>query len=161
MKSKKTSALWFFVIFALILAFSFASFFGIYNYYGDTKTVYTKGAEDIRWGIDISGGVEAVFTPDIKDVEITDADMESAKAIIETRLVNNNITDYEVYLDSVNHQVIVRFPWAADESNFDAQQAISELGETAQLSFHSGSDNSKPAFMKGEVVDSATASYDE
>ena len=87
--------------------------------------------------------------------------MESAKAIIETRLVNNNITDYEVYLDSANHQVIVRFPWAADESDFDAQEAIRELGETAMLTFHNGDNNSTPAFMKGEVVDSATASYDE
>ena len=161
MKSKRTGKLWFFVIFVLILAFTYASFFGIYNYYGDTKTVYTKGASDIRWGIDISGGVEAVFSPDIKDAEITAEDMESAKAIIETRLVNNNITDYEVYLDSANHQVIVRFPWAADESDFDAQEAIRELGETAMLTFHNGDNNSTPAFMKGEVVDSATASYDE
>ena len=60
----------------------------------------------------------------------------AAKEIIETRLVGNNITDYEVYTDANNHQIIVRFPWAADESDFDAQKAVQELGETALLTFH-------------------------
>ncbi|MGN1320039.1 MAG: hypothetical protein ACI4U6_02860 [Acutalibacteraceae bacterium] len=141
MKSKRSHKSTFFVIFALILALTYLAFFGVENYYGDTRQVYVKGASDIRWGIDISGGVEAVFSPDKEDVEITDNDMESAKAVIETRLVNNNITDYEVYADTFNKQIIVRFPWAADESDFDAQAAIQELGETAMLTFCGGQDN--------------------
>ncbi len=159
MRSKRTGKPVFFVIFILIAALTYTAFFGIKNYYGDRKDVYIKGADEIRWGIDISGGVEAVFSPDKKDVNITDEDMASAKSIIETRLVSQNITDYEVYTDSDNHQIIVRFPWAADESDFDAQAAVQELGETAQLSFHSGDDNSTDAFMTGEVVKSATAVY--
>ncbi len=159
MRSKRTGKPVFFVILILIAALTFTAFFGISNYYGDRKDVYIKGANEIRWGIDISGGVEAVFSPDKEGVEITDEDMASAKAIIETRLVSNNITDYEVYTDSNNHQIIVRFPWAADESDFDAQAAVRELGETAQLSFHNGDDNSTAAFMTGEVVESAAARY--
>ncbi len=141
MKSKTSRKSTFFVILALILALTYLAFFGIENYYGDIRQVYVKGANDIRWGIDISGGVEAVFSPDIQDVEITSEDMDSAKAVIETRLVNNNITDYEVYADNHNHQIIVRFPWKADESEFDAQSAIQELGETAMLTFCGGTDN--------------------
>jgi preprotein translocase subunit SecD len=95
MKNSKTSKITFFVILFLITALTLTAFFGIENYYGDTRKVYFKGAEDIRWGIDIRGGVEAVFSPDKAGVDITDADMDSAKAIIETRLVNKNITDYE------------------------------------------------------------------
>ncbi len=135
MKSKRTGKPVFFVIFVLILSLTYTVFFGIDNYYGDTRKVYVKGAEDIRWGIDIRGGVEAVFSPDKKDVEITSSDMDAAKQIIETRLVNKNITDYEVYTDNDNHQIIVRFPWAADESDFDAATAVQELGETALLTF--------------------------
>ena len=127
MKSKVTRKSTFFVVLVLILALTYCAFFGIENYYGDTRNVYVKGANDIRWGIDISGGVEAVFSPDKADVEITSEDMDAAKSIIETRLVNNNITDYEVYADNFNHQIIVRFPWAADESDFDAQAAVQEL----------------------------------
>ena len=113
MKSKRTGKPVFFVVFLLIIALTYTAFFGVSNYYGDTKQVYVKGAEDIRWGIDINGGVEAVFSPDKKDVDISSEDMDSAKAIIETRLVNQNITDYEIFADKNNNQIIVRFPWAA------------------------------------------------
>ena len=135
MKSKRTRTSAFFVVIALILALTFTAFFGIDNYYGDTRNVYIKGANDIRWGIDIRGGVEAVFSPDKNDAEIDEEDMAAAKEIIETRLVNNNITDSEVYADNQNHQIIVRIPWAANESDFDAAAPDDELGETALLTF--------------------------
>ncbi len=160
MKVRKKGPLSFFVIFALILALTYCAFFGIDDYYGDIRKLYVKGAEDIRWGIDIQGGVEAVFSPDKKGVEITESDMQAAKSIIETRLVNQNITDYEVYTDSAKHQIIVRFPWAAGESDFDAQAAVQSLGETAQLYFYEGSDNSSgEPFMTGEVVEKSEAQY--
>ncbi len=145
MKSKRTGKPVFFVVFVLILALAFTAFFGISDYYGDTKQVYLKGANEIRWGIDIKGGVEAVFSPDKEDVKITQDDMDAAKSIIETRLVNNNITDYEVFADNNNNQIIVRFPWAADESDFDAAAAVQELGETAMLTFCEGN-------TKGTVI---------
>ena len=135
MRSKRVGKPWFFVIFALILLLTFCAFFGIENYYGDKRIVYVKGAEDIRWGIDIRGGVEAVFSPDKEGIKITDDDIDAAKTILETRLVNQNITDYEIYADKANQQIIVRFPWAADESDFDAAAAVQELGETALLKF--------------------------
>ena len=161
MKSKRMGKWVFFVVFVLILALTYTAFFGIENYYGDTREVYFKGASDIRWGIDIRGGVEAVFSPDKADVDITDKDMDSAKAIIETRLVNNNITDYEVYTDDANHQIIVRFPWAADESNFDAAAAVQELGETALLSFCRNED-SKDVILSGAAdIQSAEPGYDQ
>ena len=94
MKSKRTGKPVFFVVLILILALTYGAFFGASSYYGDTKKVYIKGAEDIRWGIDIRGGVEAVFSPDKSGVDITKEDMDAAKAIVETRLVNKNITDY-------------------------------------------------------------------
>ena len=161
MKSKRVGKPVFFVVLILILALTFTAFFGIDNYYGDTRNVYVKGADDIRWGIDISGGVEAVFSPDKADVEITDEDMDAAKAIIETRLVNNNITDYEVYTDNNNHQIIVRFPWAAGESDFDAQEAVQELGETALLTFCRNEDQ-KDIILKGaEDIKQAQAGVNE
>ena len=160
MKSKRTGKLAFFIVFILILALTGATFFGIESYYGDTRKVYVKGAEDIRWGIDIRGGVEAVFSPDKEDVDITDEDMDAAKSIIETRLVNNNITDYEVYNDNANNQIIVRFPWAADESDFDAAAAVQELGETAMLTFCKGEDKAN-VILSGTDVDNAQPGVDE
>ena len=141
MKSKKSTKKYtFLVVLVLILALAYTAFFGIENYYGDTRQVYVKGAQDIRWGIDISGGVEAVFSPDKNVKDISKEDMDSAKAIIETRLVNENITDYEVYADNVKKQIIVRFPWSAGESEFDAMEAVNSLGETALLKFCANED---------------------
>ncbi len=160
MKYKRAHKATVFIVVALILALTLTAFLGLDNYYGDKRNIYIKGARDIRWGIDISGGVEAVFSPDKADTDITAADMEAAKSIIETRLVNKNITDYEVYNDTANHQVIVRFPWKANESSFDPAATVKELGATAQLYFYNGDDNSGNAFMTGDVVKSATAGYD-
>ncbi len=157
---KKTRKSTFFIVLALILLLTFSAFFGVYNYYGDTKITYLKGAGDIRWGIDIRGGVEAVFSPDIEPDSITDDDMQSAKSIIETRLVNNNITDYEVYTDTANHQVIVRFPWQAGESDFDATSAVAELGETARLTFCEGT-TQDTVLLEGKHVEDAQAGVTE
>ena len=151
MKSKRKGIVPFFVVLALILALTFTAFFGAKNYYGDKEIVYFKGAEDIRWGIDIRGGVEAVFSPDKEGIKITDEDIDAAKAILETRLVNQNITDYEIYADKNNKQIIVRFPWAAEESDFDAAAAVQELGETALLKFCKDEDKSKVILTGSDV----------
>ncbi len=161
MKSQRKGKLVFFVVFILILALTFTAFFGIDNYYGDTRKIIFKGANDIRWGIDIKGGVEAVFSPDKADVDITETDMDSAKAIIETRLVNQNITDYEVYADNNNKQIIVRFPWAADESDFDAAKAVQELGETALLKFCRNEDSKDVILSGAKDIESAQPGVDE
>ncbi len=161
MKSKRTGKPVFFVVFILILALTYTAFFGASNYYGDTRQIYFKGANDIRWGIDIKGGVEAVFSPDKADVDITETDMDSAKAIIETRLVNQNITDYEVYADNNNKQIIVRFPWAADESDFDAAKAVQELGETALLKFCRNEDSNDVILSGAQDIKSAQPAVDE
>lgn len=149
MRSKKTGKPIFFVVFLLILALTYTAFFGVENYYGDNKEIIFKGAEDIRWGIDIQGGVEAVFSPNKQDIEITDEDMDASKAIIETRLVNANITDYEVYTDTGNKQIIVRFPWEAGESDFDAVATVEKLGASAVLVFRKGTEKTGEVVLQG------------
>lgn len=166
--SKRARKSTFFIVLILIAALTFTAFFGIETYYGDTRNIIIKGANDIRWGIDIRGGVEAVFTPVIENADTySDADaktdMAAAKEIIETRLINNNITDYEVYTDVDNMQVIVRFPWSADESDFDPTTAVKELGETALLTFCEGSSSQDKIILsaKDNDFEKATAGYDE
>lgn len=127
----------FFVVALLILALVYTSLFGVYGQNGDFKLTYIKGAGDIRWGIDIRGGVEATFSPE-DGVEATVDQLNAAKEIIETRMVSNNITDYELYTDPTNNRIIVRFPWKSDEEDFDPEAAIDELAATAQLTFREG-----------------------
>ena len=119
---KRLGKQWFFIVTALILALTTVSIFGVKNYYGDKEIVYFKSAGDIRWDIDIQGGVEAAFAPDLKDdSEVTAAQLESAKTILETRLVSQGINDYTTYIDNNSKQVIVRFPWQSGETDFDAE----------------------------------------
>ena len=158
-RSKPVGKAVFFIIFAIIAALTLTTFFGVSNYYADEKITYIKGVSDIRWGIDIRGGVEAIYVPDIKDANITANDMAAAKQIIETRLVNKGINDYEVYVDETAHQVIVRFPWQSDEADFNPTTAVQELGETAMLTFCEGSENNKTVILKGTDVDTASAGY--
>ncbi len=142
----------FFVVALLILALTFTSLFGIYGQNGDTKITYIKGAGDIRWGIDIRGGVEVTFSP-ADDVVATEGQLESAKSIIELRMVSQNITDYEIYTDSNNNRIIVRFPWKEGETEFDPEAAIKEISETALLTFRPGSEYEETNVdSNGEVV---------
>ncbi|MGN1112279.1 MAG: protein translocase subunit SecD [Acutalibacteraceae bacterium] len=134
---KRVSKPVFFIVAILILALSYFAIFGYSTQYGDVKTTVIKGVNDIRWGIDIKGGVEATFKP-AGDVDATDEEMEAAKAVIETRLVSSNITDYELYADSASDRIIVRFPWKEDEKSFDPEKAIEEISATAQLTFRPG-----------------------
>jgi protein-export SecD/SecF family membrane protein len=127
----------FFIVVALILALSYLTIFGIYTYYGDTETVRIRGVRDIRWGIDIRGGVDVIFTSP-EDYSASRNDMDAARSIIETRMVQRNITDYEIYVDYATERIIVRFPWQSGDVSFDPEQAVRELGETAMLSFREG-----------------------
>ncbi len=137
---KRTSKSVFFIVALLILALTYTTFFGVYKYYGDRRDTIIRGAADIRWGIDIKGGIEATFGPGEEVQEVTEAQMNGVKDVIAQRLVAQNITDYEIYADVANRQVILRFPWKEDEADFDPQEAIEELGQTAQLAFYKGTE---------------------
>ncbi len=127
----------FFVLLVLILAFTATAVVGVRTPNADLMKTYIKGVDDVRWGIDIRGGVDVTFSPP-EGTDASDADMDAAAAIIKVRMVSQNITDYELYTDLSNDRIIVRFPWRSDESDFDPQQAIQELGETALLTFREG-----------------------
>lgn len=96
---------------------------------------------NMRFGIDIRGGVDAAFEPVGLDRKPTDSELEAARSIIETRLDQQNILDRDVTVDKNNGYIIVRFPWKADETDFNPQEAMAELGETAQLTFQDAEGN--------------------
>lgn len=127
----------FFIIAVLILALTVTSVFGIRTQFGDIQTTRIKGISDIRWGIDIKGGVEATFQP-ANGFDATSEQLQSAKSVIETRMVANNITDYEIYVDDGSDKIIVRFPWKENETEYNAEKAISEISQTASLTFRPG-----------------------
>ena len=147
-KNKKSV---FFIVFILIIAFAASTVFGIRNQYGDLTTVYIKGVEDIRYGIDIQGGVDVTFGP-ADDVDATKGQLEDLEETMKARLINLGINDYEVYVDDSNDKVIVRFPWKSGEEDFDPKKAVEELGETAKLQFRKGYNYLSSANEDGSVT---------
>ncbi|MCL2013370.1 MAG: MMPL family transporter [Oscillospiraceae bacterium] len=164
----------FFIVAAIVIIFAMMSLFGIDYVFGDRRDLYVKSAADIRWGIDIRGGVDATFSPPPEQENVTQENMGAAEELIKQRLVNLGITDNEVYTDFNKHRIIVRFPWKSDEADFDPEAAIKELGETAMLTFREGHEyeqvdeiSIKPSgvteeniILTGEDVDNASPGYD-
>lgn len=120
----------FFIVVLICAVLLYITLFGLH-----IGSVDIKGADQMRYGIDIRGGVEATYRPKDLDRKPSSEELDSAKSIIETRMDAQNITDREITVDNTNGCIIVRFPWKSDEADFDAQQAVSELGETALLTF--------------------------
>lgn len=152
---------WQFIVTALLIAaLAVTAFFGVSYQYGDTKTVYIKGAEDIRFGIDIRGGVDVTFMP-ADGTDATNEQLDAAKTVISDRLVGLGITDYEQYVDYNKDRIIVRFPWKSGEEDFNPQTAIDEIGATAQMVFRKGSAATGEEILTGDDVTSAAPGYDE
>ena len=73
----------FFVVAAPIVVFAVLSTMGISTRYGDMETTIIAGIDDIRWGIDIRGGVNVTFgVPDdyAANNQISHEDLSAAKS---------------------------------------------------------------------------------
>ena len=125
----------FFIVLAIALIMSFVAINGLVIPLGRSLEMVIPGSGDMRYGIDIRGGVDAAFEPVDLDRNPTKQELESARSIIETRLDNLNILDRDVTIDEQNGYIILRFPWQSTETDFDPERAIAELGETAMLTF--------------------------
>ncbi len=154
----------FFVVAILIFVVAALAAFGV-TINGKT---YINSVKNIRFGIDIKGGVSATFKPADENVKPTAEQLEAARTIIETRLDGQNILDRNVTLDNENGNILVEFPWAANEKDFDPAAAIEELGETAELSFWLVEEDSESktivkaedkAILTGANIASAEAGY--
>ena len=160
----------FFLVFALIMLFAASVMWGLSNWYGDIETVWIKGVEDIRFGIDIKGGVDVTFGPP-EGFDATNEQLDAAKEVIVQRMLTLGITDYETYLDYSADHIIVRFPWKQDETDFDPEAAVKELGETARLTFREGNETDSDGapsgvtaeniILEGADVAEAYAAYDQ
>lgn len=118
------------LVMLLIVAIALTAVFGI-----NAGPIHIKGMREIRFGIDIRGGVEAVFEPANLDRVPTESELEAARIIMETRMDAQNILDREITVDKNTGHIIIRFPWKSEETDFNPQKAIAELGETARLTF--------------------------
>lgn len=145
------------VVVLLIAALTYIAAAGIHYTYGDDRISVVKGASEMRFGMDIRGGVDVTFRPPT-NYKASHTEMDAATAVLRNRLDSKNITDAEVYTDYNNQRIIVRFPWKSDQTNQDPDAAVKELGAMAQLTFK-GPDGEE--ILTGKDVQSASAVYDQ
>ena len=136
---KDSRAFKFFAMLAFIALLCYLAFFGL----GPENSRIIKGANEIRTGIDIRGGISAIMIPDYpegtqgRDVA---EDLASARSIMELRLDAQGIFDKNINVDATNNRIIIDIPWAQNETRFDPREALDELGSTGRLTFREVSD---------------------
>ena len=126
------------IMLVIAAALSFVSYQGI----GEGKTL---SAGNIKQGLDLSGGVYIVYEADKEDV--TAEEMQAAVSLIQGRMDWNGWTEAEVAREGTN-RIRVDIPGVEN-----AEEAIREIGQTAQLSFV---DETGKVLLTGDMVADAT-----
>ncbi len=99
----------------------------------------------IEQGLDLSGGVDIVYEADKETV--TDAEMQAAISLLQGRLDWNGWTEAEVAREG-DKRIRVQIPGVED-----AEEAIQQIGQTAQLSFVDEDGN---VLLTGDMVKDAS-----
>ncbi|MBE6024941.1 MAG: protein translocase subunit SecD [Cellulosilyticum sp.] len=98
----------------------------------------------IKLGLDLQGGVDIVYEPQLDEgmsEEEIASSMEAAQALIQTRLDSNGYTEAEVAIEG-GTRLRVDIPGVEDP-----EQAINEIGAAGMLYFYD-----QPIFMEGQEV---------
>lgn len=136
MKAKGTLTLLLTLVIAVVL--------GIVSYIGiDANN--SLSARNIQQGLDLSGGVYIVYEADQE--EVTPEEMQAAVSLIQGRLDWNGWTEAEVAQEG-DKRIRVDIPGVEN-----AEEAIQEIGQTAQLSFL---DESGQVVLTGDMVKNAS-----
>ncbi|WP_352400594.1 protein translocase subunit SecD [Anaerotignum sp.] len=100
---------------------------------------------DIKQGLDLSGGVDIVYEADKENV--TAEEMAAAISLLQGRLDWNGWTEAEAAKEGTN-RIRVQIPGVDD-----AEEAIQEIGQTAQLAFVDEAGN---VLLTGSMIKNAT-----
>jgi len=116
----------------LILVVLFIILFGWLIYYGiGEKKIFSL--KNIKQGLDLRGGISIIYQADKE--KPTQEEMNSAKSMIRARLDRKNFTEAEVATQNIN-RIRVDIPGVDN-----AQEAVEEIGQTAQLTFRDENGN--------------------
>lgn len=123
---KKVHKSVFFVVLALVFAFVFINFFGIYTTYGDVTTTIVRGYKDLGYDRDL----EDMGYFAIKSENIDAADLNAARDIVENRISTLGYRQFNVLVDEQNGQLLVEVPFAeANAANLPSlAQAVASTG---------------------------------
>ncbi len=140
------------VITLVILILCYLTIFGIKI--GDK--VYFKAIDKIQTGLDISGGVTVTYQA-VDEEEITEADLNTAKAVICKRVETSGIFDYFVRVDDTKKQITIEIPADISNTEVDPLEVVKSLAQTAEIKFVDEDGN---ILLSGQDIASASVSTD-
>ncbi|MCI8703578.1 MAG: protein translocase subunit SecD [Anaerotignum sp.] len=117
---------------------------GAVSYYGIGEDGQMSAAQ-IKQGLDLSGGVDIVYEAD--QAAVTEEEMAAAISLLQGRLDWNGWTEAEVAKEG-DKRIRVQIPGVEN-----AEEAIQQIGKTAQLSF---ADEAGNILLTGDMVRNAT-----
>ena len=130
----------------VLSVFSFKLPFGFYN--------YKSFASSIKLGLDLKGGIYAVYDTNSEGVDNFQAKLEGTQDRLQSLLVDKGYSEAVVTIED-NTRLRVEVP------DVDDPKAIFTLiGKPAELKFYLGSDNTGELIMTGKEVVSAEGYYD-
>ena len=130
MKKLANKKFTFFAVSLIAFFLTYVAFYGL-----NVGKINLQSAAEMRFGIDIKGGIEAYFRPDDPDYSPTDKELEDARRVFEIRLDSKNVMDRDILVDKANGAIMVRFPFRSNEDASNAQSTINDIGKTAKLEF--------------------------
>jgi protein-export membrane protein, SecD/SecF family/protein-export membrane protein SecD len=110
----------FLFVICITVGISFLIYYGV-----GSKNLFS--IKNIKQGLDLRGGVSIIYQADKKDPTVDE--INSAKSLIQGRLDRKNFTEAEVASQGTN-RIRVDIPGVDN-----AEEAVSEIGKTAQLTF--------------------------
>jgi len=132
---KKIGRTWFLMVVVIIFGLTYLTVFGLHTPEG---TVLVRGIEDIRWGIDVSGGVSMTFGPaEESDDTYTGEEMSRAAQIISKRLEEYGVHGHQIHVDTTNMRVIVNMPHGSGETE-KTEEIIDYISAMAHVSIIEG-----------------------
>lgn len=145
-------------IFALILLSVFILVFGYISIFGISVGVYDVSVvKNIQQGLDLTGGVSAVFEAVDTKVDGFEDKMDGAVAVFRNRLDQEGYTEATVTRQGSN-QIRVEIPINESSEIQDPEQVIDFIGSPAKLEFK---DPAGEVIVSGEQIASAKAQRTE
>jgi hypothetical protein len=130
------------------------------------ERVVNENSTQVTENTDVGGVMEVVFAVP-HDHKATRNELDSAKSILETRMITKNLNVQRIDVNYSTNRINIRFSWSASNEAFSPEQVVSELGEMAELSFREGllgngedAHLDLPLILTGRDVRVATPNYD-
>ena len=129
---------------------AFLTIDGLYYQHGDILHTYIRGIEDLQLGQDITGGFEVIFHP--AGGTATEIQLRSTKEVLQKRLDNLGVQNYDLYWNQDSSSITVRFPRQQQPELGSYERITASLTERAVLTLRDGiatDANGKPT---GEIL---------